>query len=220
MRKAPDAIRLGVIGMGLDNMASTLTLLSEVEDLNYRISAIASVPQETVSDCCRAFNIPFGSTDYREVVSRADVDVVCVFSPDPLHYEHVSAALKAGKHVVCTKPMVTTLADAKQLVSLVKQTGLKFLIGQTMRFDRQYLYVKELIENGALGDLIALEALYYHDMRPVFEATPWRVNVPQDFMFGGCVHCIDILRALGGDIESVHAFGNKQKQVVQVFRGF
>ena len=195
MGKEGNTIRLGIIGMGLDNMASTLTLLSEVEGLNYCITAMASIPQKTVSECCRAFNIPFGPTDYREVVSRDDVDVVCVFSPDHLHHEHASAALNAGKHVVCTKPMVTTLQDAKQLVSLVKRTGLKFLVGQTMRFDRQYLYVKQLLDEGVLGDLIALEALYYHDMRPVFEATPWRVNVPQDFMFGAvCTVSISFAR--------------------------
>jgi predicted dehydrogenase len=140
---------------------------------------------------------------------RPDVDVVCVYSPDHLHGEHCRAALEHGKHVVCTKPMVTSLEDARQLVALVRSTGLKFLVGQTMRFDRQFLAARELFESGEIGTLSALESHYVHDMRPVFVATPWRRSVPQDLMFGGCVHCIDVLRAFGGEIDSVHAFANK-----------
>jgi predicted dehydrogenase len=199
--------------MGLNNMASTFVMLNDQDDLRYEITAICSVPQDTVDACCKEFNVPFGTTDYRELVSRDDVDVVCVFSPDHLHGDHAAAALEAGKHVVCTKPMVTTLDDAKRLVELVKSTGLKFLVGQTMRFDRQFLHAKKLFEDGELGDLIALESYYLHDMRPVFDFTPWRLEVPQDFMYGGCVHSIDVIRAFGGDIDEVQAFSNQGKMV-------
>ncbi len=206
---AQDEIRLGIIGMGLNNMASTFAMLDDVDDLRYKITAICSVPQETVDDCKTKFNVPFGTTNYKELVTRDDVDVVCVFSPDHLHAEHATAALQAGKHVVCTKPMVTSLDDAKALVTLARQKGVKFLVGQTMRFDRQFLAAKKLFDDGELGDLIALESYYLHDMRPIFDFTPWRLTVPQDFMFGGCVHSIDVIRAFGGDIDEVHAFSNK-----------
>ena len=202
-------IRLGIIGMGLNNMASTLALLKNEPDLCYRISAICTVPQETVDQCMTAFDVSFGTTDYRELVGRDDVDVVCVYSPDHLHAEHCIAALEAGKHVICTKPMVTDLEDARKLVSLTRKKNVKFLVGQTMRFDNQFKAAKKMFDDGDLGDLIALESFYLHDMRPVFDATPWRLTIPQDFMFGGCVHSIDVIRAFGGDIETVHAFGNK-----------
>jgi len=205
---ARDDIRLGIIGMGLNNMASTFVMLNDVEDLRYRITAICSVPQRTVDDCMARFDVPFGTTDYRELVARDDVDVVCVFSPDHLHATHAAAALDAGKHVVCTKPMVTSLDDAKKLVKLVAKRKVKFLVGQTMRFDRQFLAAKKLFDDGELGELIALESFYLYDMRPIFDFTPWRLTVPQDFMFGGCVHSIDVIRAFGGDVESVHAISN------------
>ena len=208
---ANDVIRLGIIGMGLNNMASTFVMLNDVEDLRYEITAICSVPQETVDQCCKEFNVPFGTTDFRELVGRDDVDVVCVFSPDHLHAEHAAAALEAGKHVVCTKPMVTSVADARRLVDLAGDKGVKFLVGQTMRFDRQFLHAKKLFDDGELGDLIALESFYLHDMRPVFGFTPWRLHVPQDFMYGGCVHSIDVIRAFGGDIDEVQAFSNQGK---------
>jgi predicted dehydrogenase len=203
------SIRLGVIGMGPNNMASTLVLLRDEPDLRYRITAICGLPEEVIAQCARDFQVPFWTTDYRQLVARDDVDVVCVFSPDALHAEHCIAALEQGKHVVCTKPMVTRLEDARSLVRLVRQKGVKFLVGQTMRFDRQFLHARGLFDRGDLGELIALESHYVHDMRPVYRFTPWRLTMPQDFMFGGCVHSIDVIRAFGGDIRRVHAFARK-----------
>ena len=204
-----ERIRLGVVGMGPANMASTLTLLREVPDLRFRITAICGLGSDVMERCARDFGVPFWTTDYREVVGRDDVDAVCVFTPDALHAEHCAAALARGKHVVCTKPMVTRLEDAQRLVDVVRRTKRKFLVGQTMRFDRQFLEARKLFDDGRLGELIALEAYYLHDMRPVFELTPWRLTMPQDFMFGGCAHSFDVIRAFGGDIQRVHAIANK-----------
>lgn len=203
------AIRLGVIGMGPSNMASTLMLLGDEPDLRYRMTAICGLPEQVIARCGREFKVPFWTTDYRELVARDDVDVVGVFSPDALHAEHCIAALEHGKHVVCTKPMVTRLEDAELLAELVRRKGVKFLVGQTMRFDRQFLHAKRLFDSGELGELVAVESHYVHDMRPVFQLTPWRLAMPQDFMFGGCVHGIDVIRAFAGDVGRVHAFGRK-----------
>ena len=188
-----------------------MTLLRDEPDLRYEITAACAARPRPLRECASEFGIPFATADYRELVARKDVDAVCVFSPDHLHADHCRAALESGKHVVCTKPMVTDLEDAKDLVELVSRTGLKFLVGQTMRFDRQFLKAKELQDEGALGDIIALESHYVHDMRPVYEATPWRLQVPQDLMFGGCVHSIDVIRAFGGDCATVHAVAAPDK---------
>jgi predicted dehydrogenase len=206
---AKATVGLGVIGMGLGNMASTLTLLDKEPDLRYRLRGLCTRRPDVAAECARRFSIPFHTTDYRELATRKDVDVVAVYSPDHLHAEHCAAALEAGKHVICTKPMVTKLDDAQRLVSLVRKKKRKFLVGQTMRFDRQFLTARKLFDDGDLGDLIALESYYVHDIRPVFSFTPWRLTAPQDFMFGGCVHSIDVLRAFGGDIAAVHANARK-----------
>ncbi|MBI3986727.1 MAG: Gfo/Idh/MocA family oxidoreductase, partial [Lentisphaerae bacterium] len=156
MKKKAD-IRLGIIGMSVNNMASTLTLLEKEAGLRFRVRAVCGRRREVVERSAREFNIPFQTTDHRELVARDDVDVVCVFSPDHLHAEHCVAALEAGKHVVCTKPMVTRLEDARRLVGLVRRHKRKFLVGQTMRFDRQFLVAKKLLQDGDLGDLLAVE---------------------------------------------------------------
>ena len=200
-----DEIGLGIIGMAPNNMASTFVMLRDEPDLRFRIRGICARRQEVLDRCMGEFGVSYGTTDYRQLVAREDIDVVCVFSPDHLHAEHCVAALEAGKHVVCTKPMVTSLEDAERLVALVREQGVKFLVGQTMRFDRQFQAAKKLFDDGDLGKLIAVESYYVHDIRPVFDFTPWRLTAPQDFMFGGCVHSIDVIRAFAGDIDTVHA---------------
>jgi predicted dehydrogenase len=119
------------------------------------------------------------------------------------------AALKAGKHVLCTKPLTNNLDHARELVGLVRKTGLKFLVGQTMRYDPQMTAAKRFFDDGEIGNVIFAEAHYVHDLRPVFEMTPWRLKQPQDFMYGGVCHPVDILRWFMGDIDDLHAFGGK-----------
>ena len=94
---------------------------------------------------------------------------MAIYSPDHLHAEHCTAAIQAGKHVICTKPMVTDLDDAKRLVELVRKKEVKFLVGQTMRFDLQFSTMRRFLEDGDLGEILASEAYYVHDMREVYK---------------------------------------------------
>lgn len=208
-----ESIRLGIIGMSRSNMASTFILLRDAPQLRYDITAVCTRRQEVLDECMKSFDIPFGTLDYQDLVVRDDVDVVCVFSPDHLHADHCAAAIRAGKHVVCTKPMVSSLDDARMLVDLAGEQGVKFLVGETMLFDRQYTAAKRFFDDGDLGELIAIESYYVHDLREVFAFTPWRLNAPQDFLYGGCIHPVEVVRAFAGDIEHVHAIANRGKLV-------
>ena len=203
------SIGLGVIGANPTNMGSTTTLLADVPDLRYELRGVCARDPVVQERYAADVGAPFWTTDYRELVSRDDIDVVAVYSPDHLHAEHCLAAIDAGKHVVCTKPMVADLDDAKTLVRRVRETGVKFLVGQTMRFDVQFLTMRRFVDDGDLGDIMVAEAYYSHDLRGIYEMTPWRLNAPQDFMYGGVVHPVDILRSFMGDVAEVHAFASK-----------
>ena len=202
-----DIIRLGVIGFG--SMGRTVDVLRNAPGLRYELRAVCSLRPDVLRQRAQQMEVPFWTTDYQELVSRKDVDVVVVYSPDHLHARHALAAIEAGKHVVCGKPGGTTLEEASQLVKQVRRKGVKFLAAYTLRQDQQFLAAKKLLDDGDLGKLIALESHYLHDMRDVYESTPWRLQVPQDMMFGGCMHAIDILRAVGGDVDSVQATANQ-----------
>ncbi|WDE97198.1 Gfo/Idh/MocA family oxidoreductase [Lentisphaera profundi] len=204
-------IGLGVIGISAQNMGSTMFLLQDETDLRYSLEAICSDKQDEIHALAQEKKLAFATTDYRALVEHPKVDVVAVYSPDGLHAEHCLAALEAGKHVICTKPMVTSLEQAKAIVEAVKKNSCKFLLGQTMRFDRQFLALRKFFDDGELGEIMAAEAYYNHDMRPVYEFTPWRLNMPQDLMYGGVTHPVDILRSFMGDVAEVHCFSVKGK---------
>jgi len=203
------SIGLAVIGANPTNMGSTTSLLRDVPDLRYELRGVCAKNPVVLERYAHEIGAPFWTTDYRELVTRDDVDVVAIYSPDHLHAEHCLAAIDAGKHVVCTKPMVADLDDAKRLVTRVRESGVKFLVGQTMRFDVQFTTMRRFVEDGDLGEIMVAEAHYNHDLRAIYEMTPWRLNAPQDFMYGGVVHPVDILRCLVGDIDEVHAYASK-----------
>jgi predicted dehydrogenase len=200
------SIGVGVIGIG---MGGTMFPLNREESSPFEVRSICSSTPSKLEAAAKEWDISHWTTDYLEVINRPDVDVIGVYSPDHLHAEHVTAALEAGKHIVCTKPMVTSVEDADRLVKLVDEKGVKFLVGQTMRFEPEFTAAKSQLDRGLLGDLILVEGHYVHDMRHVYPFTPWRRDVPQDLLYGGISHPLDIMRWLLGDIEEVHAYGNR-----------
>jgi predicted dehydrogenase len=204
----PKDIGIGVIGIG---MGASLAAINAVPDSRLVVRAFCATRTDRLEAAARRWGVEYVTTDYRELIARPEVDVVGVYSPDHLHAEHALAALRAGKHVVCTKPMVTRVEDAVELVRLVDRTGRKLLVGQTMRFDPQFVAAKQMLDEGDLGEIAWAEAHYVHDLRHVLPLTPWRLTAPQDLMYGGVSHPIDVLRWFFGNVRSVHALGRKGK---------
>ena len=199
-------IGIGVIGIG---MGSNLLPINHVKDSQLEVRGLCSQTPEKVASLAQRWDIEYWTTEYHELIARDDIQVIAIYSPDHQHFAQASAALQAGKHIICTKPMCTRLEDAAELVRMVDATGLTFLVGQTMRFDPEFVAAKQLADDGDLGEIIFGEAHYVHDARGFFPGTPWRLQAPQDLMYGGASHPIDLLRWFLGDIEEVHAYGRK-----------
>jgi len=100
-----------------------------------------------------AFGVEKRYTDYRELLKDSAVEAVHINSPIPDHAWMAIEALKAGKHVACTVPMATSISDCKKIVELQKKTGLKYMMMETVVYAREFLYIKELFENGTLGKI-------------------------------------------------------------------
>jgi predicted dehydrogenase len=111
-----------------------------------------------------AFGVENRHTDFKELLKDSDLDAVHINSPIPDHAWQSIAALKAGKHVACTVPMATSVEDCKKIVDLVKQTGRKYMMMETVVYAREFLYIKELYENGKLGKIQFLQASHQQDM--------------------------------------------------------
>ena len=119
-------------------------------------------------------------TDYQELI-KEDLDAVYVLTPNNAHAPVTIAALKAGKHVMCEKPMAKTYAEAKEMAETARQTGKILTIGYQNRYRGDSLYLKKACENGDLGEIYYAKA---HAIRR--RAVPtWGVFLDEEKQGGG-----------------------------------
>lgn len=99
---------------------------------------------------------------YQALLADSEIDAVSVLTPNFTHAEISIAALKAGKHVLCEKPMAVTLADCEAMAETARQTGKKLMIGQNQRLTPAHRKAKELLQSGAIGDVISFRTTFSH----------------------------------------------------------
>jgi phthalate 4,5-cis-dihydrodiol dehydrogenase len=196
-------LRLGIVGMG----AAARQLLPAVEKHpGIRLAAVCDPVDEVRERTAARYGVRTVPT-IDELLALADVDAVYVATPTDLHAEHVVAAARAGKHVLCEKPMATTLAEAHAMIEAAERAGVVLTIGHSHSFDEPYRAMRELIAGGSLGRAHMLHNLYYSDW-------VYRPRRPDelDYTRGGGItyrqgaHQFDILRLLGGGmVRSVRA---------------
>jgi predicted dehydrogenase len=142
-------------------------------------------------------------TRYEDVLKDSQVDFVHINSPIPDHAPMSIAALKVGKHVMCTVPMATSVEDCRQIVELVQKTGLKYMMAETVVYAREFLFLRELFLKGELGKIQFVQASHQQDM----DGWPnyWPGLPPMHY----ATHCVGPCLALTRDeAEYVSCFGS------------
>src|SRR5207245_7588181 len=95
----------------------------------------------------------FYTTSYDDMLARPDVDIVAIYTPDEYHGEHIVKAFEAGKHVICTKPLVNSFEGARRILDASRRTGGKLLVGQSTRFFESFQRQRRDFERGDFGTL-------------------------------------------------------------------
>lgn len=144
--------------------------------------------------------------DYADLLARRDVDIVAIYTPDSLHAAQIAAAFQAGKHVICTKPLINRLEDAADLIRVAHQTGRRLQVGQSTRFFEPFRRQRAAAEAGALGRVEVVDAHYNHRMDWFYDKSPWSID-QTDWAFLGLSHPLDLVRWYLGTIDEVHAYG-------------
>src|SRR5262245_16406471 len=164
--------------------------------------AVCQRNAEKMKQIADAFKIEKAYAKYEDVLKDPKVDFVHINTPIPDHAPMSIAALKAGKHVMCTVPMATTVEECKQIVELVKKTGLKYMMAETVVYAREFLFLRELYTKGELGKIQFLQASHQQDM----DGWPnyWPGLPPMHY----ATHCVGPVLALTrADAEYVSFFG-------------
>ena len=146
-------INIGIIGCGGIANGKHMPALSKVEGV--RLTAFCDVDLPRAEKAAKAFGIPSAAVcaDYRELLQNPEVQVVHVLTPNSSHSEISCAAMRAGKDVMCEKPMAINTAEAQKMLDCQMETGRRLSIGYQNRFRPECLYLKKCCENGELGEI-------------------------------------------------------------------
>jgi predicted dehydrogenase len=199
----PMSLGLGVIGL---HEGRTL-LLAMNRCSMVRSVAGCDLSEEKIAAARAELPGLFYTSDYESMLARSDVDVVAIYTPDAMHADHIVRAFEAGKHVICTKPLINSMDGAKRILEAGRRTGRRLLVGQSSRFFEPFRRQRAAFERGELGGLEVVDAHYIHRMDWYYTKSPWVVD-QTDWVYLGLSHPLDLLRWYLGPIEEVHATGS------------
>jgi len=142
-------INIAIVGLGFG--AEFIPIYQRHPDA--RMYAICQRDPKKLDTIGDAFGVEKRYTDYADLLKDPNVDAVHINSPIPDHGWMSVAGLQAGKHVACTVPMATSVADCKKIVESQKKTGRHYMMMETVVYAREFLYMKDLYDKGVLGKL-------------------------------------------------------------------
>lgn len=195
-------ITIGILGLGEGRSIISAVLNSD----DYMLGNICDLDEELCKERCKEFNLSKYTTSYDEMLEDDSIDVIGVYTPDQLHAEHIKQAWLAGKDVICTKPVVIDLLQAKELMVYQKQTGKNLFVGQSTRFFEPLIHQRADFEKGKLGELISLEAHYRTDARWFLDKS-WTRKSGFSWMYNFMIHSVDLAVWYLDEIEEVFGYG-------------
>jgi predicted dehydrogenase len=156
-----------------------------------------------LNKACDEFGVEKRYTRYEDVLADGKVDYVHINTPIEDHARMSIAALKAGKGVMSTVPMARTIEECEEICGLVEETGLKYMMAETVVYSREFLFVKELYEKGDLGEIQYMAASHPQDMDGWPEY--WQRMVPMHYATHVVSPCLGLV---DGYAEYVSCFGS------------
>ncbi len=172
-----------------------------------RLIAMCGRNEERVRDTARRFGYRGYYTDWKELASDPEIEIFDNCTPDDVHEAPTIAAARAGKHVLCEKPLAMTVADAKRMYRTVEKCGVKHMLCHNYRFMPAVRLARELIESGEIGTVYQFRGRYLqevgHDPDEVSENVWYASGTKSGVLLGIGCHIIDLARFLAGEIVSV-----------------
>lgn len=214
-------LRIGIIGCG--NIANTKHMpnLAKFHD-RVEMTAFCDKDIEKAKKAAAQYGTADAKiyTDYREMVKDNELDAVHICTPNRWHCEMTVAALEAGKHVMCEKPMAITYDDAKKMTDAAKRTGKILTIGYQNRFRKDTQTLKKLVDQGELGEIYFAKA---HALRR--RGIPnWGVFTNKEEQGGGPLidigtHSLDITLWIMDNYKPVSVLGSTFCKLGNTLRG-
>ena len=195
---------VAVIGVGIGRSHIVEGYLPNAD--RFRVKALCDLNEERMNAVGDEFAIAQRLTRFEDVLAMGDIDIIDICTPPMLHYPMVMAALRAGKHVICEKPLVGSLAQVDAVIEEEKRSKGKLMPVFQYRFGNGIEQAKAIIDAGIAGKpfMGTVETLWRRDAP--YYAVPWRGKWATELggvLMGHAIHPHDLFTYLMGDIERV-----------------
>ena len=169
-------VKVGIIGCG--KIAQVRHIPEYLDNPNAKLIGLYDLNQQRAKDLAEKYDCK-SYESVEEMLADPEIDAVSVCVANHVHAEITIAALKAGKHVLCEKPMATKLKDCQMMVDTAEQMSKKLMIGQNQRFAKAHAEAKKLIERGDIGSVLTFKTTFGHG-----GPETWSVDAgPQNWFF-------------------------------------
>ncbi|HAW51826.1 MAG TPA: dehydrogenase, partial [Flavobacteriales bacterium] len=221
------SIGVGVAGTGFIGPAHIEALRRN----GIKVLGLAEATKEKAVEKAAELGIPRAFGSLYKMLADPDIDVVHLATPNYLHHPHTKAALLAGKHVVCEKPLAMNTTESAELVKLSKEKNLVNAVNFNIRMYPLAQQARSMVQNGDLGDLFILQGSYLQDW--LLFQTDWNWRLEPDL--GGTLravgdigsHWLDLLTFITGlhveevyaDFKTFHPIRKKPAKPVETYTG-
>ncbi len=155
-----ERVRVGIVG---SQFISSIHAEALGRCAGAELFAVASPTGDHAQHFAERHRIPHHQTDYRKMLEMDEVDMVVIGAPNDLHCSMTVDAARAGKHVVCEKPLCLNLAEADRMIEACREAGVKLMYAEELCFAPKYVRLKQLLDSGALGKPVLLKQSEKHD---------------------------------------------------------
>lgn len=160
-------LKIGLIGTGFMGKTHVFGVAAagRVFDLPYELvlHTVADRTDELAAEAARSFGFPNFSGDWRSLIADPEIDVIDITAPNALHKEMALAAIAAGKHVYCEKPLAPLASDAREMAEAAKAAGIKTQVGFNYLCNPMLGYARNMIESGELGEIRSYRGVHAED---------------------------------------------------------
>ena len=167
-----NSLNVGIVGTGFIGPAH----LEALRRNNVRVIGLAEATTELASEKAAELGITKAYPSYEKMLADPDIHVIHLATPNYLHYPHAKAALEAGKHVVCEKPLAMNSQESADLVKIARKTELVNVINFNIRFYPMAQQARQMVQNGDLGDIFILQGSYLQDWLLLPTDWNWRLE--------------------------------------------
>jgi len=190
----PTLTRWGIVGPGrivVNQIAPALA-----RSASSRLVACAASSLAKAEAFARQFDVPRWYDTHEALAADPDVDAVFIATPNALHHRMVLAAARAGKHVLCEKPLALTVAEGHEMVAACERAGVLLRVGFYLRLEEILLRARELVRAGTLGDLRSISLAR---TGPALLRAGWRLHAEGGgALYDMAVHLLDLVEWMGG----------------------